>query len=63
MAWQFHLEADATRIEQWLIGHAVELAHASVSVQVLRDETAMYGRSLGNVLDSVMSRWLEGLPR
>ncbi|MDN7183955.1 glutamine amidotransferase [Caballeronia sp. SEWSISQ10-4 2] len=33
---QFHLEACATELESWLVGHAVELAHAGVSLQSLR---------------------------
>jgi GMP synthase (glutamine-hydrolysing) len=33
---QFHLEACATALESWLVGHAVELAHAGISLQSLR---------------------------
>jgi GMP synthase (glutamine-hydrolysing) len=34
---QFHLEASASEIERWLVGHACELSHAGVKLQSLRD--------------------------
>lgn len=62
MAWQFHLEVDAARIEQWLIGHTAELAQARVPTQRLRDEAAMHGPALERVLCEVMREWLAALP-
>ena len=35
---QFHLEADPQRIDEWLVGHAVELAQASVDPSTLRTQ-------------------------
>lgn len=61
MAWQFHLEVDASRIEQWLIGHTMELSHAGISLQTLRDEAALHRAGLAQTLDSVMSDWFKRL--
>ena len=62
MAWQFHLEVDAARIEQWLIGHAVELAQAGIATQSLRDDARAHGPAIGRVLQQVMDRWPAVLP-
>jgi GMP synthase (glutamine-hydrolysing) len=32
LALQFHLEADPRQLEEWYVGHAVELAAAKISV-------------------------------
>jgi GMP synthase (glutamine-hydrolysing) len=37
MAWQFHLEVDAARIQQWLIGHTGELTQQGIDLHALRD--------------------------
>lgn len=62
MAWQFHLEVDATRIEQWLIGHAVELAQAQVPTQLIRDDARRHGPALERVLGQVVAQWLDAIP-
>lgn len=59
MAWQFHLEVDAARIEPWLIGHAGELAQTQVPTQRLRDDASRHGAALERTLAQVMDRWLE----
>jgi len=61
MAWQFHLEVDATRIEQWLIGHAMELSHAGISLAALREQAALHRDGLAHTIDSVMSDWFTQL--
>lgn len=61
MAWQFHLEVDASRIEQWLIGHTMELSHAGISLHMLRDQAALHRPGLARTLDSVMNDWFERL--
>lgn len=58
LAWQFHLEVDAARIEQWLIGHVAELQQAGVDIPALRQAAAAEGPGLAEVLDAVLSDWL-----
>ena len=58
MAWQFHLEVDPARIEQWLIGHTAELAQASVSTASLRDGARIHGPGLAQALRGVVRPWL-----
>lgn len=60
-AWQFHLEADPHRMEQWLIGHAGELAAAGIDLAALRRDAARHGPGLAEALGRVMARWLDGL--
>lgn len=61
MAWQFHLEVNARRIEQWLIGHAGELVREGIPTQRLRIEAQLYAAGLERALSSVMDRWLPTL--
>ncbi len=62
MAWQFHLEVDAARIEQWLVGHTAELAQLQMSTHHLRDEAKRHHGALEAVLARVMHAWLDALP-
>jgi GMP synthase (glutamine-hydrolysing) len=55
---QFHLEADPSRLEQWYVGHAAELAGAKVSVAELRAATAKFAGGLASQADRVFTRWL-----
>lgn len=58
MAWQFHLEVDTRRIEQWLIGHALELAQAGIDPGTLRTQAREQRAGLAATLDRVLSDWL-----
>lgn len=58
---QFHIEADSSRIEQWLIGHASELAAAGVDPRRLRSDAATYGPQLAAVASGVIRDWLDGI--
>ena len=58
---QFHPEADAKRIERWLIGHACELATAGVEPGVLRTDAARYGAPLRDAGRLMFSQWLKEL--
>ncbi|HAM45556.1 MAG TPA: glutamine amidotransferase [Propionibacteriaceae bacterium] len=58
---QFHIEADSTRLEQWLIGHANELAAAGVDPRRLRADAASYGPQLATVASGVVRDWLDGM--
>lgn len=57
---QFHLEADATRLEQWLVGHASELAQAGCDLGLLRMQAKQYGPTLRAVAADVIGNWLDG---
>ena len=63
LALQFHPEADPARIEEWLIGHAVELASHGVDPRTIRGDAARYGERLRTASTDMLRRWLRGLPR
>jgi GMP synthase (glutamine-hydrolysing) len=58
LALQFHLEADPRQLEEWYVGHAVELAAAKVSVTDLRAATSTFANGLASRADQVFTRWL-----
>lgn len=58
---QFHLEADLSRIEQWLVGHACELAAAGVDLHALRAGASAHGAALAHAAEAVFGAWLDGL--
>jgi GMP synthase (glutamine-hydrolysing) len=58
---QFHLEADYTRIEQWLIGHAHELAIHRIDPGILRQQARQCGPQLAKVAGHVFGAWLDQL--
>lgn len=58
---QFHLEADLSRIEQWLVGHACELAAAGVDLHTLRAGARAHGAALAHAAEAVFGAWLDGL--
>jgi len=62
LALQFHLEADPTRIEQWLIGHAHELASLGLDPTALRSDAALHGPGLAQAGTEVFDRWLAEVP-
>ena len=55
---QFHLEADAARIEQWLVGHASELGQAGISSNLLRLQAKQIGPRLQAVAIRILEDWL-----
>ncbi|WLB51023.1 glutamine amidotransferase [Bradyrhizobium sp. 521_C7_N1_3] len=58
LALQFHLEADPRQLEEWYVGHAVELASAKISVQELRARTAEVSKTVARAADHVFTTWL-----
>lgn len=58
---QFHLEADHTQIERWLIGHAAELAAAGISPSRIRRDAALFGPTLERTATHVIGDWLDHL--
>jgi GMP synthase (glutamine-hydrolysing) len=61
LALQFHLEADPRQLEEWYVGHAVELAAAKVSIPELRATTAKLADSLTSQASRVFTRWLHDI--
>ncbi|WP_315830859.1 glutamine amidotransferase [Bradyrhizobium prioriisuperbiae] len=55
---QFHLEAEPRQLEEWYVGHAVELAAAGISVPELRTATSALAGRLRTQADSVFDPWL-----
>ncbi len=58
---QCHPEADASRFERWLIGHAGELASAGIDVRVLREQAQAFGPGLDMASKAMLRNWLAGL--
>ena len=59
LALQFHPEVDPLRFEQWLIGHASELATADIDVAQLRSSMKQAGGALHVAGVSMLGHWLE----
>jgi len=61
LALQCHAEFGPAALEEWLTGHAVELAQAGVDLHALRADTARHGARLADAGAQVLRRWLSGL--
>lgn len=61
LALQCHLEAEPQRIEQWLVGHACELAQAGLDPRALRAEAQARRDDLPRAAQAVFGAWLDGL--
>jgi len=61
LALQFHAEADAERIEQWLIGHTVELRAAGIDISALREASRAHGDEAAMAGIMLMREWLRSL--
>jgi len=59
LALQFHLEAEPSCLEQWYVGHAVELAAAGISVPKLREATAMLRYQVHQQSRLIFRDWLQ----
>ncbi len=57
---QFHAEADPRRIEQWLIGHAAELAASGIDVPSLRARSQALRGQVEMPAASLLDRWIDG---
>lgn len=55
---QFHLEADHTRIESWLVGHTHELAGAGIDPRRIRAQAVEHGPALADVARRVLDVWV-----
>ena len=61
IGFQFHPETSAQNIEQWLIGHATELAAAGIDIPRLRAEAEVHGPRLARKAHAVAADWLKQL--
>ena len=59
LALQFHLEADPRQLEEWYVGHAVELSAAKISVPELRATTQALAESVAKQAELVFGDWLQ----
>ncbi|WOH50097.1 glutamine amidotransferase [Bradyrhizobium sp. sBnM-33] len=62
LAFQFHPEIRTEDHEQWLIGHAHELAANKIDIPALRADTKRNGPDLERRARSMLSEWLGNLP-
>jgi len=61
LALQFHAEADPRRLEEWYVGHTVELAAVGISVSELRARTkALAARAEAQAV-RIFTKWLREL--
>jgi len=63
LALQFHLETDPSRLESWLIGHAVELGEAGIDPRALRAQARVLGPALRDLGARVLTCWLDTIGR
>jgi GMP synthase (glutamine-hydrolysing) len=62
LALQFHPEFDALKVEQWLIGHCLEIASTpGISVAGLRADAARHGAASHAAADEFFKTWLASL--
>lgn len=59
---QFHAEFAERALEEWLAGHAVELARAGAGLAALRRDTAIHGATLERAGRALLRDWLARLP-
>jgi GMP synthase (glutamine-hydrolysing) len=58
LALQFHLETASHALEKWIVGHAVELCEARVSIPHLRAAAADMADRVERQAQSIFSAWL-----
>jgi len=58
---QFHMEAEHTQIERWLIGHAHELAAHQIDPGAIRRDASRFGALLARVARPIFAAWLDWL--
>jgi GMP synthase (glutamine-hydrolysing) len=63
LALQFHLEADPRQLEEWYVGHAVELAAAQISIADLRAGAHQHANGLALRASQAFGSWLRQLNR
>lgn len=62
LALQFHPEVDVRTVEQWMLGHAHEIAHTrNISLARLRADAQQYGRRFEEAARRFWQAWLHSL--
>jgi GMP synthase (glutamine-hydrolysing) len=61
LALQFHIETDPAHLEQWLIGHTVELGKAGIDPRTLREQAKVHGAATAVAGLAALSAWLDRL--
>lgn len=61
LALQCHVEFEPARLEEWLVGHAVELRQAGVDLAQLRADTHQHGQKLVQAGQAMLQEWLQQL--
>jgi GMP synthase (glutamine-hydrolysing) len=59
LALQFHVEADPRSLEEWYVGHSIELAAAGISVADLRSATAKVADQSRQQAQRIFAPWLQ----
>jgi GMP synthase (glutamine-hydrolysing) len=59
LALQFHIETDPAHLEQWLIGHTVELGKAGIDPRTLREQAQVHGAATAATGLDTLSAWLD----
>jgi GMP synthase (glutamine-hydrolysing) len=62
LALQFHIEASATGLERWYVGHTGELSAEGIDVNDLRTQGQVAAPTSNGVLFGIMDEFLGGLP-
>jgi GMP synthase (glutamine-hydrolysing) len=63
LALQFHIEAEPRRLEEWYVGHTVELGSTGQSVAQLRAATAALGTGTHKRAERIFKQWFGELDR
>lgn len=58
---QFHAEFQPAALEEWLSGHALELARAGIDLARLRKDTQRHGNALVRSGQAMLAGWLAGI--
>jgi GMP synthase (glutamine-hydrolysing) len=59
LALQFHLEADPRQLEEWYVGHTLELAAEKISIAELRAATQRHRKDFAIRADRIFGDWLD----
>ncbi|HTK14610.1 MAG TPA: glutamine amidotransferase [Xanthobacteraceae bacterium] len=59
LALQFHIEADPARIEQWLVGHTVELGKAGIDPREIRRQASEHGAATARAGRKILTAWFD----